>query len=179
MDRTERLSVEQPKKEVPLKTSHDKMDLVELPKFINFGCDMGLLGDPDNFEPMSPKPDIPQKQKASSSDEDNNKEIAKELAIQLEWAAKKEKADAQEEEAENIAPEIQEEVIKPSEKAVSPTTNEKAETAEVKVVERKPSVEKRPESRGKKNWAALRKSISQVRCIMHYVGRKLLSFLVV
>ena len=70
-------------------------------------------------------------------------------------------------------------MIKPSEKAVSPTKNEKAETAEVKVVERKPSVEKRPESRGKKNWATLRKSISQVRCIMHYVGRKLLSFLVV
>ena len=55
---------------------------------------------------------------------------------------------------------------------------------EVKVVQRKPSVqekpiEKRPENRGKKNWAALRKSISQVRCIMHIFGRQLFSFLVV
>ena len=180
MDRTERLSLEQPKKEVPLKTSHDKMDLVELPKFINFGCDMGLLGDPDNFEPMSPKPDIPPKQKASTSDEDNIKDVAKEVEVQLEWAAKKKDIDAQEEEeAEQIAPSVQADEIKPSEKVVPTTTDKTAKETEVKVVERKPSVEKRPESRGKKNWTALRKSISQVRCIMHYVARQLLSYLVV
>ena len=184
MDRTERFSIEQPKKEVGMKTSHDKMDLVEIPKFINFGCDMGLLGEPDNIDPMSPKPDIPPKQKASSSDEEKAMDVAKQIAVQLEWAAKQEKDEAKKENAPEIAEKPVVEEVKPMEKAASPVKEEKVKEIEVKVVQRKPSIqekptEKRPENRGKKNWAALRKSISQVRCIMHIFGRQLFSFLVV
>ena len=55
--------IEEPKKVVALKASHDKQDLVELPKFINFACDQGLLGDPDNLMPMSPQEEIPKEEK--------------------------------------------------------------------------------------------------------------------
>ena len=181
LDRTERFSIEQPKKEVPLKTSHDKMDLVELPKFINFGCDMGLLGDPDNFEPMSPKPDVPPKQKASLSDEEKNKDMAKTLTVQLEWAAQEEKLDSKDEDASDITPIAPAEEAKPIEKDTSPLEEKTVKETEVKVAQRKPSVqekpeEKRPESRGKKNWGVLRKSLSKVRCIMVYNGGQLFSF---
>ena len=181
LDRTERFSIEQPKKEVGLKTSHDKMDLVELPKFINFGCDMGLLGDPDNFEPMSPRPDIPPKQKASLSDEEKNKDMAKKLTVQLEWAAQEERNDSKDEDASNIAPVAPSEEAKPIERESSPLEEKTTKETEVKVAQRKPSAqekpeEKRPESRGKKNWGVLRKSLSKVRSIMDYNGGQLFSF---
>ena len=160
------------------------MDLVELPKFINFGCDMGLLGDPDNFEPMSPKPDVPPKQKASISDEEKNKDIAKELTVHVELAAKQDEFEGKEEDAaENVSATPAEEV-KPIEKAASPIKEEVIKEPDVKVAQRKPSVqekpkESRPESRGKKNWGVLKKSISQVRCIMPYNRWQLFAFFVV
>ena len=132
-DRTERLAIEQPKKEVGLKTSHDKMDLVELPKFINFACDMGLIGDPDNFEPMSPQPGLPQKHKASLSDEEESKDIAKEISIEIGWSAKQEDTNIQPEVVEQTTPTLPIEKVKPAPETVPPVSEETAKSSEITV----------------------------------------------
>lgn len=133
MDRTERLAIEQPKKEVGLKTSHDKMDLVELPKFINFGCDMGLIGDPDTFEPMGPQPDLPPEHKASFSDEEKNKDVASELSVEVGWSPKEEATDIQQEVAEITTPALSVEEVKPATETVPPTSEETAKSSELTV----------------------------------------------
>ena len=67
-----------------MKTSHDKQDLVELPKFINFACDMGLIGDPDNIRTMSPQAELPHEQKAPFSNEPPiTKETAKPTELKI------------------------------------------------------------------------------------------------
>ena len=88
---------EVPKKEVALKASHDKQDLVELPKFINFACDQGLLGDPDSIRPMSPKVPLPEGEKAALSTTDKTKGIAMETAIEVKVLAETEKEQKPEE----------------------------------------------------------------------------------
>ena len=131
LDRTERLAIQQPKKEVGLKTSHDKMDLVEVPKFINFPCDMGLIGDPDDIESMGPQPGIPPKQKASLSDEEENKDIAKEISIEIGLSPKQEDTDILQEDAEKSAPTSSIEELKPTTKSASPIPEEMAKSEEI------------------------------------------------
>lgn len=133
MDRTERLVIEQPKKEVGLKTSHDKMDLVEVPKFINLACDMGLMGDPDNFEQMGPQPDLPPKHKASLSDEEENKGIAKEISIEIGWSAKQADTHIQPEVVEKDTATLSVEEVKPATETVPPVLEETAKSSEITV----------------------------------------------
>ena len=92
-----------------------------------------------------------------------------------------EKLDSKDEDASDITPIAPAEEAKPIEKDTSPLEEKTVKETEVKVAQRKPSVqekpeEKRPESRGKKNWGVLRKSLSKVRCIMVYNGGQLFSF---
>ena len=134
---------EVPKKEVALKASHDKQDLVELPKFINFACDQGLLGDPDSIRPMSPKDPLPEVEKATSSTTDKTKGIAKETAVEVKLAA----------ETEDV-------------KVITPTDVQKEEKPEVLeekvevVAPKEPEI--KPPPRKPSKWAVLRKSLSKV-----------------
>ena len=133
IDRTERLAIEQPKKEVGLKTSHDKMDLVELPKFINFACDMGLIGDPDNFESIGPQPELPLKHKATLSDEEKTKDIAKEVSIEIGWSAKQEDADIQPEVVEKTTPALALEEAKPIAQTIPTASEETVKSSDMNI----------------------------------------------
>ena len=123
---------EVPKKEVALKASHDKQDLVELPKFINFACDQGLLGDPDSIRPMSPKVPLPEGEKAALSTSDKTKGIAMETAIEVK-------------------------VLAETEKEQKPEVLEKKEEV---VPQKEPEI--KPPPRKASKWAVLRKSLSKV-----------------
>ena len=144
LDRTERFTIEHPKKDVGLKTSHDKQDLVELPKFINFACDMGLIADPDDIKSMSPKPDLPPQQKASVSDAETNKDRAKELSVEVGQLSEQEDIRKSEEPQKSL------------------------------VVEKKPSIQSKetdlkPEKKsGRHHWGTLKKSLSKVRCLIAF-----------
>jgi hypothetical protein len=125
-ERTERFTIEEPKKAVALKDSHDKQDLVEIPKFINFACDMGLLGDPDNIRPMSPQAELPQEQEASLSEVEKTKDMAAEIPVEVGWSA-------QPEDVETISPISKPEEAKPASKIVVATTEETAKSIDLTV----------------------------------------------
>ena len=52
-DFAERFYEDEPRQEFALKTSHDKEDLIEVPKFVNLPSDQGILTAEEGVEPLS------------------------------------------------------------------------------------------------------------------------------